>query len=124
MLRLLLHANELDLIGLVYSASGAHHRGCAARGVGPHRWPDPGDILHIDRAVNGHAQAEDVLRFHDPGYPTAEYLRSITALGSVDEAGDMRATTPGSSPVPCSTAPRPPTTRTPRPWGPPGCVSA
>ncbi|MCL3777433.1 MULTISPECIES: nucleoside hydrolase-like domain-containing protein [unclassified Actinomyces] len=96
MLRLLLHANELDLIGLVYSASGPHHRGCAARGVAPFRWPAPGDILHIDQAVNAYAQVEDTLRLHDPRYPTAAYLRSITALGNVDEVGDMRETTPGS----------------------------
>ena len=95
MLRLLLHANELDLIGLVYSASGLHHRGCAARGIAPHHWPAPGDI-HIDQVVNAYAQAEDTLRLRDPRYPTAGYLRSITALGNVDEVGDMRETTPGS----------------------------
>ncbi len=72
MLRLLLHANELDLIGLVYSASGPHHQGCAARGFAPYRWPAPGDILHIDQAINAYAQVEDVLRVHDSRYPTAE----------------------------------------------------
>lgn len=96
MLRLLLHANELDVVGLVYSASGPHHRGDAARGVAPHRWPAPGDILHIDQAINAYAQVEDTLRVHDPRYPTAQFLRSITAIGNVDEVGDMRRATPGS----------------------------
>lgn len=96
MLRLLLHANELDLIGLVYSASGPHHRGAPARGVPPHRWPAPGDILHIDQAINAYEQCEAALRVHDSRYPTARFLRSITALGNVDEAGDMREPTPGS----------------------------
>lgn len=95
-LRLLLHANELDIVGLVYSASGPHYRGNAARGVEAYRWPAPGDILYIDQAINAYAQVEDRLRVHDSRYPTASYLRSVTALGNIDEVGDMREATAGS----------------------------
>lgn len=95
-LRLLLHANELDLRGLVTSASACHYRGCPERGVHPYRWPDPAAPDHIGQAIAAYERVEETLRVHDCRYPTAAYLRSIWRQGNVDEVGDMRASTPGS----------------------------
>ena len=52
MIRLLTHANEIDLRGLVYAGSACHWAGDPARGIAPHRWPAPGETLHIDAAID------------------------------------------------------------------------
>ncbi|MDO4259254.1 MAG: DUF1593 domain-containing protein [Actinomycetaceae bacterium] len=96
MLRMLLHANEIDLVGLVYSASEPHHKGNPELGISPHRWPAEGEILHIDQAINAYEKAYPNLRVHDSRYPTADALRALVAMGNVDEVGDMREPTPGS----------------------------
>lgn len=96
MLRLLLHANEIDLVGLVTSASMFHYRGDPARGIAPHRWPAPGTPLHIEEALDAYAQVVTTLQVHDPRFPSVEQLRSITRDGNLDEVGDTREPTPGS----------------------------
>ena len=97
MLRLLLYANEIDIVGLVYSSSRFHHAGDPAAGVAPHRWPAPGSVFHIDEAVNAYGEAYPHLVVHDPRYPSPERLRSLIAWGNVTGAGDMAADTPGSN---------------------------
>ena len=88
MLRLLLYANEIDIVGLVYSSSRFHHAGDPAAGVAPHRWPAPGSVFHIDEAVNAYGEAYPHLVVHDPRYPSPERLRSLIAWGNVTGAGD------------------------------------
>lgn len=97
MIRLLTHAGELDLRGLVYAGSAVHSAGSPDRGIAPHRWPAPGDVLHIDQAIDAYAQVEDTLRIHDPAFPTAAHLRSLVRMGNVAWEGEMDEVTPGSA---------------------------
>ena len=96
MLRLLLYSNEIDLRGLVYSSSQFHVAGDPERGIAPHRWPAPGERLHIDQAVDAYEQVHPTLLVHDPAYPSPEHLRDLIAWGNVAGVGDMQEDTPGS----------------------------
>lgn len=96
MLRMLLYSNEIQLEGLVYSASQHHYSGDPALGLAAKRWPDPNGIFHIDEAVNRYEQAYPNLRVHDKGFPTPEHLRSLIRWGNVKTVGDMLGDTPGS----------------------------
>ena len=96
MLRLLLYSNEIDIAGLVYSASQFHHAGDPGLGVEPHRWPAPGETLHIDQAIDAYAEVAGTLVGHDPRYPSADYLRSLVRMGNVRQVGDLSEPTPGS----------------------------
>lgn len=97
MIRLLTHAAEIDLCGLVYAGSRFHYTGDPARGIAPHRWPAPGARLHIDEAIDAYARVEDTLRVHDPRFPTAAHLRSLVRMGNVATEGEMDEITPGST---------------------------
>ena len=97
MIRLLTHAAELDIRGLVYAGSRHHSAGDPGRGIEPHRWPPAGAVLHIDEAINAYEQVEETLRVHDPRFPTAARLRSLVRMGNIAAAGEMDEVTPGSS---------------------------
>lgn len=97
MLRLLLYSNEIAICGLVYSSSQHHYQGDPARGIEPHRWPAPGSVLHIDRAVDAYAEAFPNLVRHDRRYPHPDGLRAMIRVGNVCDVGDMRSPTPGSN---------------------------
>jgi len=96
MLRLLLYSNEINIVGLVYSASQFHYIGDPATGVAPHRWPAAGEQLHIDDAIDAYAQVWENLVVHDPRYPSPDHLRSLVAVGNIANVGEMDADTPGS----------------------------
>ncbi|WP_313554809.1 DUF1593 domain-containing protein [Miniimonas arenae] len=98
MLRTLLYSNDLDIVGLVYSASQHHYLGDPAAGVAPHRWPEisPDTVYHIDQAINAYEASYDNLVAHDADYPTPEHLRSLVAWGNVKNVGDMSEDTAGS----------------------------
>lgn len=96
MLRMLLYANEIDLVGLVYSSSQHHYSGDPATGVEAKRWPEPDSRFHIDLALDAYKQAYPNLVVHDPSYPSPEHLRSLVAWGNVKDVGDMAEDTAGS----------------------------
>ena len=96
MIRLLTHADEIDLRGLVYAGSECHWAGDPDRGIAPHRWPAPGETLHIETAINAYARVEDTLRVHDPRSP-----RLITC-------GPWSAWAMSPSPARWTTSPRAP----------------
>jgi hypothetical protein len=96
MLRLVLYSNEIDIAALVYSSSRFHHAGSAEAGIPPHRWPAPGDRMHIDIAVDAYEKAHPNLVRHDPRYPDPARLRSLVRVGNVVDVGDVSAPTPGS----------------------------
>ncbi|MDN5570486.1 MAG: DUF1593 domain-containing protein [Propionibacteriaceae bacterium] len=96
MLRFLLYANEVDIAGLVYASSQFHCAGDPDAGVPPHRWPAPGDRLHIDEAVDAYAAVHHTLTVHADGYPTPDALRAVIAEGNVKVTGEYATDTPGS----------------------------
>jgi hypothetical protein len=83
MIHMLLYANEINLVGLVYNYSQHHYMG-NGRDVANFRWPEAGEKLHIDTAVDAYEQAYPYLVQHDSNYPTPGYLRSITYMGNVN----------------------------------------
>ena len=96
MLRFLLYSNELEVEGLVYASSEFHYSGDEAAGVAPHRWPEPGDRLHIDEAVDRYAEVYETLSRHAEGYPSPDALRSLIAHGNTAVLGEYATDTPGS----------------------------
>ncbi|GAB3812762.1 hypothetical protein GCM10028820_06370 [Tessaracoccus terricola] len=95
LLRMLLYSNEIDIEGLVYSASQHHYSG-NGDDVEPHRWPAPDDVFHIDTAVNAYEEVYPNLVKHDPNYPTPDELRDKIYWGNVENVGDMASDTEGS----------------------------
>lgn len=97
MIRLLTYANEIDICGLIYAGSACHSAGDSSRGILAHRWPAPGERLHIDEAIDAYAEVEGTLRIHDPRYPTATHLRSLVRLGNIASEGEMEEETAGAA---------------------------
>lgn len=106
LIRFLLYANEVDIVGLVYASSQFHWKG---DGNGTtfflpgreydepqtsFRWA-PGERF-IDDAVDAYADVFENLRVHDARYPTPEALRAVIREGNVDFEGDMATASPGS----------------------------
>lgn len=81
----MLYANEWDIEGIITSSSQYHWQG--------HNWA--GDNW-IDPDLDAYEKVYSNLLKHDPGYPTPEYLRSITLLGNVKAEGEMEEVTAGS----------------------------
>ena len=96
LLRMFLYANEIDLVGLVYSASQHHFSGDPEAGVEPFRWPEPDSVFHIDQAINAYEESYPDLVTHDARYPTADALRDMTSWGNVTNVGEMAQDTAGS----------------------------
>lgn len=96
LLRMLLYSNEINIEGLVYSASQHHYSGDPEAGIAAWRWPDPSDVFHIDEAVNRYEEAYPNLKVHEKGFPTPDHLRSLIRWGNVKNVGDMSEDTPGS----------------------------
>ena len=96
MLRLLLYANEIELVGLIYSSSQHHYAGDPERGITPFRWPPSGARGHIDQALDAYEQVYSNLVIHDSGYPTPEHLRALVRVGNIADVGDMLRPSPGS----------------------------
>jgi len=94
MLRLLLHANEIDLEALVVTSSKFHWSGDAD--VEGHRWVPEGAKLHIEQALDAYEAAYPNLVVHDPAYPAPDALRAIHAIGNIRSLGDTSEPTEGS----------------------------
>lgn len=85
MVRFLLYVNEWDVEGIITSSSQYHSHG--------HNWA--GDDW-IEPYLEAYARVYPNLVLHEKGYPTPEYLRSVTFLGNVESEGEMDSITPGS----------------------------
>ncbi len=115
-IRLLLYSNEMDLEGIVLTASQWHWEGDGQgtpllpenRWTGPrqgmsgpqfsepkesHRWIGREWIPDL---IDAYAGCYDNLLKHDAGYPSPEYLHSIVKVGNVRVEGDMASPTQGS----------------------------
>ena len=107
-IRMLLHANEFKVEGLVISSSQWHYKG---DGKGTKfisememtknmygertelRWPGTDWIYNL---INAYGKVQPNLKLHSPDYPTAEYLKSVTRIGNIDFEGEMEKDTEGS----------------------------
>lgn len=109
----LLYANEVDLQGIVQTSSQFHWKGLPGtkktaealegdfrfdkveglRFDQPYRWRGTDWML---RVIDDYAKDYPNLKKHAEGYPTPEYLRSITKVGNVGYMGEMEAPTEGS----------------------------
>lgn len=93
LVHLLLYANEMDIEGIVLSSSIYHYAGDPERGVEPYRWAG-GDWMWD--YLDAYEEVWPNLVAHDPAYPTADVLRSVTCIGNVKAVGDMGEDTDGS----------------------------
>ena len=98
--------NDLDTVGIIYSASQWHYRGgqqgtlftsptLAAR-YGTRtdlRWPGE---AWIQEDIARYADVYPQLVKHDPRYPTPAKLLSLVKVGNIDFEGDMARDTEGS----------------------------
>ena len=125
MIHLCLHLNELDVAGIIYTSSRYHFNGDGVHTLGevtPHyscggkasyetrrkkSGPDPNakDLTEYrpfeegwieNLFKNEYAAVLPNLLKHDPDYPSAEYLLSITKVGNIAFEGDVRFPTEGS----------------------------
>ena len=87
LLHMLLYANEMNLVGLVYNFSGPHiapiwdaNGNILRRG---RRWTAFNEPSHIDVGIDAYEEAYPYLVQHDSNYPTPAYLRSITKWGNI-----------------------------------------
>jgi hypothetical protein len=94
LIRLFLYSNEIDIEGLVYSASQHHYMGDPAAGIPEHRWKF--GPSHIEDALDAYDRVDENLRRHDADFPTAAQLRSKYRVGNIRVVGDMSESTPGS----------------------------
>jgi len=85
MIRFLLYSNEFDIEGIVKTSSQYHWQGHSWAGDD---WEKP--------IFEAYEKVYPNLIKHDPGYPTLEYLQSITTLGNVKSEGEMTLETEGS----------------------------
>ncbi len=126
LMHLSLYFNEVDLDGVVYSASKYHFNGdgentlgdvtanylCEGEAVWKTKTgsaqPDPEakDLTHYRDIPKGwieslwgneYADAYEHLKNNDANYPTPEYLTSITKYGNIAFEGDVREDTDGSN---------------------------
>ena len=85
MVRQLVCANEFDIEGLIVAT------GCWKK--------SQSNTLMLDKIVNAYAQVYDNLKVHADGYPTPEYLKSISVVGQrgygMDDVGTGKDS-PGS----------------------------
>lgn len=93
MLRFFLYANEVDLAGIVLTSSVYHYAGDPAKGIEPYRWTGTQWLTDM---TNAYAQAYPNLSKHAGGYPTPDYIRSVTKIGNISYKGEMEQVTEGS----------------------------
>ena len=108
-IRMLLYANEFDLIGLVYSSSQWHYTG---DGKGTKftsempmtkelygertelRWPGTDWMQEF---IDQYASVYPNLTKHAEGYPSPAYLKSLVKVGNIKFEGEMEEDTEGSN---------------------------
>ena len=87
-IRALLYSNEMDIAGIVITSSTYHYAGDPANGIAPFRWTGTDWIY---RYLDDYGKVYPNLIRHDPNYPTADYLRSVTL-----SPGSARISNPSS----------------------------
>jgi len=80
LVRLMLFANDQEILGIHSSASP---------------WSDTGIIRKVYRHIDLYEKVYENLKKHDSSYPSPDYLRSVTMQGN-EVANDYNSDTPGS----------------------------
>ena len=108
-IRLLLYANEFNLVGLVYSSSQWHYTGdgkgtkftsevpMTKKLYGERtelRWPGTDWMQEF---IDKYAMVYNNLSKHADGYPTPDYLKGIIKVGNIVFEGEMEKDTEGSN---------------------------
>ena len=84
-IRALLYSNEMDIAGIVLTSSVFHYSGDKQKGVEPFRWTG---TKWVYKFIDDYEKVYPNLIKHDPNYPTAQYLRSTSNAGEMDEITD------------------------------------
>src|SRR4051812_11650622 len=107
-IRMLLYANEFDIVGLVYSSSQWHYSGdgkgtkftsemeMTRERYGERtelRWPGTD---WMETYINKYAQVYPSLKKHDAGYPDPKKLLSLIRIGNIEFEGEMVKDTKGA----------------------------
>jgi hypothetical protein len=107
-IRMLLYANEFDLIGLVYSSSQWHYTGdskgtkftselpMTKKLYGERtelRWPGTDWMQEF---IDQYGVVHPNLMKHAQGYPSPAYLKSLVKVGNIEFEGEMEKDTEGS----------------------------
>jgi hypothetical protein len=92
-IRFLLYANEVDLAGIVLTSSTYHYAGDEKAVIKPYRWTG---TEWLQDYINAYERIYPNLSIQADGYPTPDYLRSITKVGNIKNVGEMDEVTEGS----------------------------
>ncbi|RDZ06407.1 hypothetical protein C3744_28700 [Priestia megaterium] len=92
-IRYLLYANEMDLEGIVLTSSMYHYAGDEEKGIKPYRWTGTDWLTNM---LGAYEKAYPNLIKHADGYPKPDYIRSVTKIGNISNAGEMEKKTEGS----------------------------
>ncbi len=108
-IRLLLYANEFDIVGLVYSSSQWHYSGdgkgttftskmaMTEKRYGKRtelRWPGTDWMQDF---IDKYALVYNNLSKHASGYPSPEHLKGMIKVGNIEFEGEMQKDTEGSN---------------------------
>lgn len=92
-IRYLLYANEMDLEGIVLTSSVYHYAGDEEKGIEPFRWTG---TEWLSKMIDAYEEGNPNLIQHADGYPTPDYIRSVTKIGNISDVGEMEQITEGS----------------------------
>lgn len=92
-IRFMLYANEVDLEGIVLTSSVYHYAGNEDAGIEPYRWTG---TSWLDEFIDAYEEIYPNLSVHAKGYPTPDYLRSVSKIGNISNVGEMDEVTEGS----------------------------
>ena len=92
-IRALLYSNEMDIAGIILTSSVFHYAGDKEKGIEPLRFTG---TKWLYKFIDDYGKVYPNLVKHDPNYPTAEYLRSVTKIGNIKNVGEMDEVTEGS----------------------------
>ena len=92
-IRALYYSNEMDIRGIVLSASMYHYAGNMKKGIAPCRWTG---TQWMNRFLDDYRKIQNNLKSHDRRYPSADELYSLIHVGNISSCGDMEEETDGS----------------------------
>ncbi|MGM9940426.1 MAG: DUF1593 domain-containing protein [Bulleidia sp.] len=93
-IRALYYSNDMDICGIVLTASMFHYAGDRKKGIAPYRWTG---TRWMQEFLDDYAKIHHNLAAHDSRYPDAESLRSLIHIGNISYRGEMEEETDGST---------------------------